>query len=289
MKRNIHILQLCSICLVFAASTPLMAQVRGGNEAFGNIANADSWTLYDGADGGFYFPSWDLFGAGDPEIYGVVTAQTGLEFFADSLASNAAFVGDYSTKKIRGAYCDVYVETAVEIEFVDVYFISDGTFYYSLDFSAPAFFAEDGWDSVDVYFREDPWFVIVNGNFVAVEVTDIILSNISEIGVRVFTTAASTVDQFAAIDNFSLIPEVIVPELMLAKNGSNIELTFEREEGQEYSVMESTDGMMTWGDLNGYTGLTGIGSFTVVDPIESQKYLNVLTEEFYTNLPDVVP
>jgi hypothetical protein len=289
MKQSILILRALSFCFAAFVCCSATAQVRGGNEAFGNEANAASWTIYDGADGMYYIPGWDLFEAGNPDLFGYLSAQASLDIYANSLASNGAFTGDYSTNQIRGVVCDVFVELAADFAFADVYFVSGGTFYYSLDFSAPGFFAADGWDVIDVYFREEPWFVVVSGSFVEVEVTESLLSNITEIGVRVFATLTSTAGQFVAIDDFALIPELIVPELDVARNGNNFELIFERELGQAYGVMQSADGMATWGDLSGYTGLIGTGSFTVVDPIGTQKFFNVVTEEFYTNLPDVVP
>jgi hypothetical protein len=87
-------------------------------------------------------------------------------------------------------------------------------------------------------------------------------------------------------DNFFLIPEIIVPQILIEKNGANIELTFQREEGQSYSFQQSVDAT-SWADLTGHTELLGVGVYTATDAIAGQKFYNVVTGEYYTDIPDI--
>ncbi len=284
--------RICTVPTVLIAlllfATAAHSQVRGGYETFTNEDNALSWGLYDFSDGQFYTPGWDLSQTGNPEIYGFVTPNSSISLFADVLSSDASFVGDFSAENISGLSCDAYVDDAISLLGADFYVVSGGTFYYSVVFAYPDHFAEDGWDYMETSFENDPWFIYENGGFVEVEITDSILSNVSEVGIDFFTTSDAPADVIVAIDNFSLIPEVIVPTMSISQNGGNIELGFQRETGQIYDILQSPD-LSGWAELTGYSGITGSGPFIASDPIAERKFFKLGTEAYFTPIPDIGP
>ena len=264
------------------------SQVRGGYETFTSENNADSWLLYDDSDSEFYTPAWDLSQIGNPEIFGYVRPNSSIAMFADSLSSDAAFVGDFSAEKISGLSCDAYVDDALSLLGADFYFVSEGVFYFSIVFGYPDYFSADGWDYMETSFKDDPWYVYENGNFVEVEITDVILSSITEVGVEFFSTSDAPADIIVAIDNFSLIPEVIVPKMSIARNGGNIELGFQRETGQIYDIEQSSN-LSGWNGLPGYSDITGTGTFTASRPIGTRRFFRLAINEFFTPIPDIAP
>jgi hypothetical protein len=256
-------------CLPWLA-IPGFSQVRGGYETFTSENNADSWGYYDFSDDGYYAPFWDLFLSENPEIYAFVTPDSGISLFADEFSSDASFIGDFAAARISSLSCDAYVEDASSLLFADFYFYSDGVLYFSQEFAAPNYFAADGWEYMEVSLIDDPWFTFDDGDIVQVFLTDEILSTITEIGVDFFATSDAPEDLLVAIDNFALIPELIVPELSIAKNGGDIELGFQREQGQIYDFQQSTH-LQSWSALPGYTEITGEGPFTATDPLAPRK------------------
>lgn len=283
----IHSLTVTLSCAALFGTTA-RAQLRGGYETFTSQNNADSWGLYDFADGQFYTPAWDFSQIGDPEIYGFVTPDSGISLFADAFSSDANFVGDFSAERISGISCDAYVEDSVFLLGADFYFVSAGVFYYSVVFGIPDYFSADGWDHMETSFGDDLWFVFENGDFTEVEITDVILSTVTEVGVDFFSTSDATEDLIVAIDNFALIPEIIVPQVSISKNGGTIELGFQREAGQIYDILQSFD-LGAWVELTGYSGITGDGPFVASDPIVDRKFFKLGTEAFFTPIPDIGP
>lgn len=274
----------CMACL----TSPVLSQVRGGYETFTSTNNADSWGLFDFSDETFYTPSWDFSEIGNPEIYGFVSPGSGISLFADDLSSNASFIGDFSAERISGLSCDAYVEDSASLLYADFYFFSDGVLYFSQEFFPPNYFEIDGWDYMEVSFKDDPWFIFDNGDIVEVTLTEEILSTITEVGVDFFATSDAPDAFIAAIDNFTLIPELIVPEVSISKNGGEIELGFQREVGQIYDILQSGN-LSAWTILPGYDNITGEGLFTASDPLTDRKFFRLATDEFYTPIPDIGP
>lgn len=279
---------LISVLLTAFLTPAASAQVRGGYETFTNEANADSWGLYDSFDEEFYTPEWNLLQSGNPEISGLVRPDSSTSLFADSLSSNASFVGNFSANKIAGLSCDAYVDDADFLLGADFYFVSGGIYHYSIVFATPGAFSADGWDYMETSFKNAPWYIFSTGSFVEVVITDAILSNITEVGVNFYSTSDASEDITVAIDNFSLIPEKIIPTVSIVKNGGNIELGFQRETGQIYDILQSPT-LNAWSELPGYTGITGNGNFIATDPLAVRKFFRVATEEFYTPIPNVTP
>lgn len=265
-----------------------LSQVRGGYETFSSRNNAESWGLYDSSDGKFYLPEWDFSKIDDPEIYGYARPASNLSLFADSQSSNDSMVGDFHAERISGLGCDAYVDDVAALDSADFYFVSAGVFYFSVEFFAPVYFSTDGWDYLEVSFKTDPWFTLINGTLVEMKITDAILSSVTEVGVDFYSTTAATSDIVAGIDNFALIPEVIVPEVSIAKNGGNIELGFQRQTGQIYGILQSPD-LRGWAELTGYSGITGKGPYLASDPIAGRKFFRLGTEAYFTPIPDIGP
>ena len=269
-------------------TTSAMSQVRGGYETFTSENNAYSWGLYDFSDGLFYTPAWDFSQIGNPEIYGFVTQNSGISLFADAYSSNANFVGDFSAKKISGLSCDAYVDDAISLLGADFYFVSNETFYFSIVFGFPDYFSADGWDYMETSFRDDPWYIFENGEFMEAEITDAILSNITEVGVDFYSTSDATEDLVVAIDNFSLIPEIIVPEVSILKNGDTMELAFQLETGQIHDILQSPN-LSVWSELPAYEGITGYGPFTASVPISVRNFFRLAINEFFSPISDIGP
>ena len=265
-----------------------MSQVRGGYETFTSENNADSWGLYDFSDSLFYTPAWDFSQIGNPEIYGFVTPNSGISLFADTYSSDASFVGDFSAKKISGLSCDAYADDAISLLGADFYFVSNEIFYYSIVFGFPDYFSADGWDYMETSFRDDPWYIFENGEFMEAEITDAILSNITEVGVDFYSTSDATEDLVVAIDNFSLIPEIIVPEVSILKNGDTMELAFQLETGQIHDILQSPN-LKLWSELPAYEGITGDGPFTASVPISVRSFFRLAINEFFSPIPDIGP
>ena len=275
---------LLSTCALVVA--PAQAQVRGGYESFTSVDNAESWGLYDYSDGQLYIPAWDFSQIDNPEIYGFVAPNSSISLFADSLSSDASFIGDFSAQNIAGLSCDAYIDNANSLLGTDFYFVSGGDYYYSGIFVSPDYFSADGWDYLEVSFGVGPWFVFQDGDFVGVEITDAILSTVTEVGVDFFSTSDASEDIIVAIDNFTLIPELIVPQVSIVKNGSNIDLGFQRSTGQIYDILDSPD-LSGWVALTGQSSITGSGPYTASESLTDRNFFKVETEAFFTPIPDI--
>lgn len=276
-----------ALCCLAWPGTLAQAQVRGGYETFTSENNAASWGLYDYSDDTVYVPLWNFSNSGNPEIHGTVAPDSTIALFADDLSSDGSFVGDFSAARITGLSCDAYVEDAGSLLFASFYFYSDGVFYFSQEFFPPNYFSGGGWDFMEVSL-DDPWFTFDDGGIVEVAITGEILSTITEIGVEFFTTPDAPTDLRVAIDNFALIPELIVPQVSIAKSGGDIELGFQRELGQIYDILQSTN-LNGWSVLPGFADITGEGLFMASDPLTDRKFFQIATERFYTPIPDIGP
>lgn len=265
---------------------PVFAQVRGSLETFENEGNALSWIVYDYEDGLDYTPGWDLFGAGDADAFTIVAPESGVSILAVQSTSGGDLVGNFSGERIVGMGCEAWVEDASGLEYAEFYFVSGGVFYYSVEFSGEAVFDSGVWDYISVDFDFDPWYVLGDGGFEEVTMTNAILSSVTEVGVNFFTNNQRTENMLVAIDDFFVTPEVIVPELTVARDGSDFEISFMREVSQEYNVMKSVS-LSGWSGLTGHLEITGDTIYTVSDPIAEKGFYQVETDYFFTAIPDV--
>ena len=288
IQKPLHTAVIAALACMASFATPALSQVRGGYETFTSQNNAESWGLYDFSDEGFYIPFWDFSQIENPEIYGFVLPGSGISLFADHLSSNASFVGDFNAKRISGLSCEAYVEDAASLYAADFYFFSAGVLYFSQEFLAPNHFSTDGWEYLEVSFKDDPWFTIDNDEIVQVDLTAEILSTITEVGVDFFASPEAPSDFIVAIDNFTLIPELIVPAVSITKNGGDIELGFQREPGQFYDILQSPN-LSGWSILPGFDFITGEGLFTASEPLAGMKFFRIATDVLYTPIPDIGP
>ncbi|MGB6221965.1 hypothetical protein [Haloferula sp.] len=287
-NRESSIARILPFLLAWSIGVTAFGQVRGSVETFDNEPNAMSWFVYDFGDGMFYSPGWDVFMDGDPDLFTIVEPGSGVSLLADVTSSRGELVGDFSGNRIAGMGCEAFVEDAAGLDYAEFYFVSDGVFYFSLEFGGLETFGSDDWVFITVDFKEDPWYLLGDEGFTEVELTDEILSSVTEVGVDFFANDARTESMLVAIDDFVLFPETILPELGVARTGSDFVLSFVREVSQEYKVMKSPD-LKDWKDLEGHSEITGDSIYTVTDPLAGKAFYQVETDFFLTIIPDVDP
>ena len=180
------------------------AQVAGAYESFTNRANAESWSVYDYADRQWYYPSHDSAGDGqNADIYLTFSGANSLDFSADAFSSEGAFVGDLVAAGIDAIGCDFYVEDPDSFSFAEFYLYStaENRYYYGGYFTAEY----EGWNGAYTNLRDiGVWYVYEDDDYRPVELTDEILSQVTEIGMSFHPLNVAHADgKLVALDNFT--------------------------------------------------------------------------------------
>jgi len=253
------------------------AQTRGFVEPFDTSAVSDTWWLY--ADGGYYYPKW--IDGTDPYISGGFTNDWAY-LYADIDSSDGKLVGDYVSTRIAAIEADVSVDYPEEVEAIDLYFYSsyDDTFYTFGYWHLP----DTDWYRLAAPFDSAEWYVEGIGY---TSVPAQALENIEEVGIIAYPVSGLTLQTYVNLDNFTLIPELIRPEVAIDMSGgpqhNQPQLRFRAEQGQSYAVHWCDDlRTANWADLPGYTNIIGSGTTnTVTDPNRKTRCFYRVTTDIH--------
>jgi hypothetical protein len=283
------------LLLVLSGASAASAATRGALETFSSQNNANSWGVVDTLDPeNAYFPFWNSNpSSGDPDIYFYFTDDAPFYFFADAVSSTGYFTGDYTSENILAVGCNFFIEDFASFDGADIFFYSDSDkrFYYSRYFDTATYFVGSGWDSIETGLLGAPWFIFQSGSYLATTLTADSLRSVSQIGVRCFALNASADATVVALDNFYLVPELTAPSLLLdSDQRGSLSGEFNMNSGQSYNLWTSNH-LLDWIRLGDYRDLTGPGTtlFDVPVPPGIDTYLDLSTEESYTEVPDINP
>ena len=263
------------------------AQIAGKFEPFSNLANAESWTVYDHADHGFYIPDWDSAGDGqNPDIHFTFLNAGALDFFADSTSSGGAFVGDLAAGGVDAIGSDIFIEDIGSFSFGEFYLFSatDNRFYVS-DIFIPD---SSGWSFAFASLTMEDWYVFENDGFVAVELTPEILGNITETGFTFHPRDVPESDgKTVALDNFTFYGALVLPEVAANTAESTFQLGFNRRPGIAYSIQSSPD-LENWSPVPGEQEITGTSPYTMTRPITpGPRFFRIGIDDSLTPVPDI--
>ncbi len=271
------------LAIIFMIPT-ISAQTLGGFETFLQEANANTWNLFDFSTKETNSPLWDFpADAGDDkEIYSTFSGDQGFSLFASNISSNQFFVGDYTTAGIERVEFEAYVEDPSSFRDLEIYIRSGNNFYYSSPFAVEA----AGWSSVGYSFKRDQWFVFneTNNQFIPVVLDDLILSNISEIGVNFHPSSASANGKVAALDNFGLFPEYTNPKLNINTTEAGTFISFIAEAGIQYTI-EATDDLSKSNWSTFASPINAEGPFLAAVPASPERFFRVVATPFIVQNP----
>ncbi len=284
-----------ALLLFLVGAHAATAATRGALETYASENNARSWGVVDTIDPlNEYLPFWNSNpSSGDSDIYFYFSGDAPFYFFADALSSAGNFTGDYASEHIIAVGCNFFIEDIDSFDGADIFFYSesDKRFYYSRYFDTASYFLGNGWDSIETGFLGASWFIFEDGSYVQAAITPDSLNSISRIGVRCFPLDATADATLIAIDNFYLVPELTPPSLLL-DSGNTVSLSgeFPLTSGQAYNLWTSNN-LIDWLRLEDYSDITGTGSAPFDVPVTpgSDTYLQLSTEEFYSEIPDIGP
>ncbi len=263
------------------------AQLAGSYESFASQANAGSWLVYDHADSECYVPGWDRAGDGqNPDIFFTFAGTNALEFLADGVASDGAFVGDYVAAGIDAIGCDYYVED-VDALFAAEFFLYSAVEqrYYFSDYITPA---TNGWSFAYASLSVGPWYVYEQGAYVEAELTPSVLAEITVVGMAFYPQDVPEADGMAvAIDNLTLYGAYVLPQLSTHTADGQIQVSFERQPGLVYSILSSPD-LDAWDPVPGEESITGNSNYTMARALTSgSEFFKVSVEDDLQPVPDV--
>lgn len=226
------------LLLSFLIIPCLPAQILGAIETFTEQDNAESWNLYNFATDAFTPPLWILPNSPDREIYARFTSNRVLSIFATDFSSNGAFTGNYLTTKIDTLESDLYIEDPSTFDSIEIYLFANGLFYYSDYFAID----DQGWSTLSLSLRNADWYLYDEDldDYLFVTLTDTVLSDVEEIGFNFYPSSTAANGKAVAIDNFTLLPDFTPPTLKITPSGNQVILSFEGNEGFEYTIESSS-------------------------------------------------
>lgn len=281
---------------ILALCPILHAQILGGFESFTRQANAESWGYYDYGSGEAFIAPWQLPESDDFEIYATFTEEivfneetqqeevigAGASLFADAISSDGYFVGDYDSAGIDSVFCDAYIEDLATFGDVEFYILAGGIFYYSNFYVIES----SGWVGLDASFSNDQWYIYDEDDqeFVAVELTPLILSDVAEIGLNFYPASVAGVGKAVAIDNFTLLPNLDPAPLTITSNANSAEISFTGIEGLQYTIQASPSlEENTWTNVGSPFEITGPSQTTL--PVATRSFFRLLALPFYIETP----
>mgnify|MGYP005851592485 CR=1 FL=1 len=272
---------------------PASAQILGAFNPFSNEETATSWGFYDfGEPDSTYAPFWTYPGSDDAEIYTTFEVYPNPEtnedeafevsLFADELSSDGAFVNDYDAVGIDTVRSDVFVEDVNTFDELEFYFRSGETDYYSEIFELE----ESGWAQIESSFTKDEWYLFDSdlGEFFPVELTPVILSDIREIGVTFYPSGLGAQGRVVALDNFTLLPDLAVPQLAIKNQNGGPRLTFTGIPGMQYTLEGNRSlRKQGWTNLRPPFEVTGPSQTPV--PSRKRAFFRLISRPFFVEIP----
>lgn len=264
----------------FLLPLPLSAATPGIWEPFSTETNAGAWGLYDFLNQATSYPEWfddgeagenadpyagaiflnDPDAADEPILYN----QPYL-IFADEFVGDGDFVGDFHASQIAGMEVDVLITFPELLESCDLTFISNSggetITYYSDFFAGDSFPDPVNWTTLSVTFDQQ-WFIFDEElqEYFEVEITDEVLGDVVEVGIRFFPTATNQTVWAPGIDNFALTPTIIAPVPVPDFVDGKFVMTYEATPGNRYLIEEFNVATESWEDFAGESETTQSGT-----------------------------
>jgi hypothetical protein len=266
---------------------PANAQLAGTFEPFTHRANAESWLVYDYADGVSYTPVWDSAGDGlNPDIYFTFAGTNALDFHANGFSSGGAFVGDLTAGGVDAIGCDVFVEDLASFD-VGEFFLFSATDnrYYVSEYIVPG---TSGWNAAYASLTGQSWYVLENGSYVSVALTPEILGNVTEAGITFYPSNVPEADgRVVGIDNFTFYGALVLPPITTGTSGNSFQLSFDRRPGIAYSIQSSPD-LVVWTLVPGEESITGSLPYMLTRPLlPGSLFFKVGIGDSFTPVPDM--
>lgn len=271
-----------SLLCFFFLVVPSFGQILGAFTTFSDEDSATSWGSLSFRDTDTAFDAlWTFPGSDDAEIYALFDEDFEVSLFADGLSSGSSFVGDYSNEGIDTVRCDAYVEDITTFDELEFYFLSGDTFYYSEIFELD----QSGWASIETSFTRDEWYIFDDQKgFQVVEITPAILSDVLEIGVTFYPNGTAANGQIVAIDNFTLLPDLSVPELTVDSSGTAPKLKFTGVKGMQYTMQQSQSLRgPSWNTIGQPFGVSGLSETTVAQL--QRRFFRLISQPFFVEIP----
>ncbi|MDB4652993.1 hypothetical protein OAE39_01825 [Akkermansiaceae bacterium] len=268
--------------LFLILTAPMGAQILGVFESFTKQENGESWAFYNyGTDEIFNAP-WGLLGSENSEIYAIFSQGSGVSLYADSISSGGNFVGNYSDTEIDTIRCDVFVEDINSFSDAEFYILAGGTFYYS-DFYV---IEESGWSGLQSSLSDDQWYIFddEDGEFIPVNLTSTILSDVSEVGLNFYPISSAADGRAVALDNFTLLPDLTTPEVSISTENESAEISFTGIEGIQYTV-QTANNLQESSWTNVGSPFEIVGESTTIVPMVNEGFFRISSQPFFVETP----
>jgi hypothetical protein len=260
--------------------------LAGAWEAFHTQAATQKWSLYTYGDDLTDAAPW-ADDSENPYTFAYFTEGQGVWFFADSATGGGLLVGDYHAQRISSIDVTVSADP-VEIDAIDLAVRTIGpdgeAFYYSGVYEAEDLGDEPSW--YPLRFPLDDWWYRYDGeNFVPFVPDATFLSNITEVGIRIFPTQGVTENSYVGIDDFILTPTVEAPVTEPTHADGQFTLSFHPNPGLAATIETYSNANRTWQPVPGQSELTGPQIFTVTVS-ERSALFRIQADETLTLVPD---
>ena len=130
-------------------------------------------------------------------------------------------------------------------------------YYYSQDFLGSSFPANPiSWRQITLSFDQQ-WFIYdeTTEQYVETEMTEEVLSDVQNIGVRFFPTEDNETIWSPFLDNFALTPTVLEVLPIPDFSNGNFTMTFDAAPGNRYDFQTFNVATEAWEDLTGQTDI----------------------------------
>jgi len=266
--------------------------VAGAWETFFNQKNTDAWIAFDYADGKDYFPSWSGSPLNQEYAYFTFAGDNSFSFIAEQTVGTNDFTGNYTSKKISGITCDVFIGSLPALEYMDCALLASGpngiTYYYSTAYYADEF-TSGGWWTLNYHFDRS-WYYLSGTDWVAVDPKS--LTGIEQVIFNFVPKLNSAGGSRIGLDNVTLEPTVVGPQIATSvTNGTprKLRLEFTPGPGLEGRIEKLRNPVsLGWATVIGETGIKGPSSHVFLTPATSGVGIfRVAVEPFYT--PVITP
>jgi hypothetical protein len=196
---------------------------------------------------------------------------------------------DFTEERVQSVQVDVLIDSVVDFDQIDCAIgvlnaEDESEYYYSNSFYDDDF-GGDGWYSLRFGF-EETWYQFNGTNWVPVELTPEILSNVFEVGFRFFPKAGITGPVVAAIDDVKLEPLVEAPVLEVLATATDFRMAFTPAKGNSCAIQKlETSPVVEWDDVVGEGFIIGPGEYVFTTPLAGRGIYRV--QSFANHTPIV--
>lgn len=258
--------------IIFVTSAILAdAAISAAWEQFPTRKNADEWLVYDWGRSQYYLPSWDSTADGE-HIWFYHDGDAVLEFSADRVTADGAYVGDFVAANVDSITVDLFIEDLDEFEKVDCGIFTKGPdgvkrWYYSVPYTW-ADFSADGWQEFVRFGMEETWTHFDGPEPVTILADEQFLRSVEGVAITFFPVEDSTLNMRVGMDNFVLEPKITLPRLDVSPTPSEFRIAFTPAPGLSADLQRmTTTAPFTWSDVSGHTFITGPGRHVFTTPL----------------------